>query len=315
MKTIKKILLLSMCFILVASLLTGCAPKKPAGIVTKPTLKTESMKLFFPLKDNSKLGNENHNITFEKDKDKLKNLIEELVKGPKDLTYGVAVNPGTKLNSAVINGSQATLDFSKEFKGFGGVMDEAAKLAAIVDTALEISGLTEVKITVDGKEIVALSGMPYGFLKYIDFNTESSFVTREVKLYFANADSDGVIVEKRNINVAEGIKIEVLYKKIVQELISGPSEKTLFKTIPPEAKILRLQVDGEIVTVDFSKEMLTKHWRGTSGETMTLASIVNTLTEFPEVKRVMLLVEGKPMNIDSVIVDKPLTRMENIIKK
>ena len=304
-----------MCFILVASILTGCVPKKPAATVTEPTLKTESMKLFFPLKDNTKLGNENHDISFENDSDKLKKLIEELVKGPKDLNFGVAVNPDTKLHSAVINGSQATLDFSKEFKGFGGVLDEAAKLAAIVDTALEIPGLSEVKITVEGQEIIAPSGMPYGFLKYIDFNTESSFVTREVKLYFANSDADGVIVEKRNINVVEGIKQEDLYKAIVKELISGPSGKTLFKTIPPEANILKLQVDGEIVTIDFSKEMLTKHWRGTSGETMTLASIVNSLTEFPEVKRVMLLVEGKPMNIDSVIVDEPLTRMENIIKK
>lgn len=314
MKTTKKIILLLLCFILIASLSVGCKKVvKPEDVGVNS--KTESVKLFFPLKDNSKLGNETREITFKIDSDRLKTMIEELLKGPVDQSLSVAANPGTKLISASVTGNQAVLDFSKEFNSFSGTMDEAAKLASIVDTTLQINGLTEVKITVEGQDIIAPSGMPYGFMKYIDFNTVSTTEDRSVTLYFANGDADGVVAEKRVINVEKNISKEDFYKRLVQELIVGPAEKTLYKTIPPEAEILRFQLDGEIATVDFSKEMFTKHWRGTAGESMTLASIINTLTEYPEIKRVMLLIEGQPMNIDSVVVDEPLTRMDDMIKK
>jgi len=314
MKIFKKITLILMCVILATSMLTGCKKRQPE--TTGDKAKTESMKLFFPAKDNSKLGVENHDISFGAEGDRLKALISELVVGPKDqTTLSAAVSAGTKLNSATINGTQATLDFSKEFQVFGGVMDEGAKIAAVVDTALQVPGLIEVKITIDGKDLIAPSGMPYGFMKYREFNTTANVEKKEVVLYFANVDADGVVAEKRVLDVPKDSKKDEFYTMVVNALISGPTNTTLYKTIPPEAKILKLQVDGEIITIDFSKEMYTKHWKGAAGESMTLASIVNTLTEYPEIKRVMLLIEGQPMNIDVEVVNEPLTRRVDMIKQ
>lgn len=315
MKNLKKIILLLMCFVLVASMLTGCKKKQPENNGDSKA-KTESMKLFYPMKDNSKLGTENHDITFLNEGERLKALMTELVKGPKGVgTLGVAVNSGTKLNGVTVNGTQAVIDFSKEFQSFGGVMDEAAKISAIVNTALQVQGLVEIKITVDGQELIAPSGMPYGFMKYRNFDTTVGVDDKEVVLYFGNADADGVVAEKRMMAVPKDTKKDAFYTMLVNALITGPTDKNLYKTIPPEATILKLQVDGEIVTVDFSKEMYTKHWKGAAGESMTLASIVNTLTEYPEVKRVMLLIEGQPMNIDVEVVNEPLTRRVDMIKQ
>ncbi|MBO5652568.1 MAG: GerMN domain-containing protein, partial [Selenomonas sp.] len=49
---------------------------------------------------------------------------------------------------------------------------------------------------------------------------------------------------------------------------------------------------------------------------MLVGSIVNTLTEFSEIKRVQLLVEGKKIESISGHLDltKPVERMENLIK-
>ena len=48
---------------------------------------------------------------------------------------------------------------------------------------------------------------------------------------------------------------------------------------------------------------------------MTINSIVNTMTEFANIKRVMPTVDGGPMSIEHMVVEEPLTRNENIIFK
>ncbi len=306
--------LLIVCFL--ATMLTAC--KKPNGEIGKEpdtAKKKEVLRVYFPLSDNSKLGIEMCEIQFASDEEKLEALMKMLMEGPSSSGMGPAVNPNTILRSIRIEKNQVTLDFSSEFKQFSGALDEAAKIAAVVDTALQVSSVTEVRITVEGLDLVAPSGMPYGFMKYIDYSTDGAIETREVKLYFANGDATGVVAEIRSLKVSEDITPEAFCQLLVEELVKGPNSTTLYRTIPQEATIFKLQLDGEIVTVDFSKEMYTKHWKGTAGEAMTLASIVNTLTEYPEVKRVMLLIEGQPMNIDSVVVEEPLTIMEDMIKQ
>lgn len=67
--------------------------------------------------------------------------------------------------------------------------------------------------------------------------------------------------------------------------------------------------------VDFSNEMHTKHWGGATGEAMTIASIVSTLTEFYDIDQVMMTVEGNPLAIEHMILEEPLSRNEEMIQK
>ncbi|HHY78070.1 MAG TPA: GerMN domain-containing protein, partial [Clostridiales bacterium] len=62
-------------------------------------------------------------------------------------------------------------------------------------------------------------------------------------------------------------------------------------------------------------EMHTKHWGGATGEDMTISSLVNTLTELEGIKYVLPSVEGMALNIEHMIVDHPLERMEEKIYK
>ena len=51
-----------------------------------------------------------------------------------------------------------------------------------------------------------------------------------------------------------------------------------------EVKIEYIEVEDDLLKVDFSEEMHTKHWGGAAGESMTVASIANTMTEFENIK-------------------------------
>lgn len=83
-------------------------------------------------------------------------------------------------------------------------------------------------------------------------------------------------------------------KTAVEELIKGkPVTDGAYKVIPPSTKVLGVKIDNQgVATVDFSAEVLHANV-GASGEAMGIASIVNTLTEFPNIKKVSFVVNGK----------------------
>jgi spore germination protein GerM len=78
-----------------------------------------------------------------------------------------------------------------------------------------------------------------------------------------------------------------------------------------------LKITDQIAYVDFSEEIRSKHPGGSAGELMTLNSIVNSLTELPEIKKVQIMINGK--KVDTLVghadLSQPLGRDESIIKK
>ena len=136
-----------------------------------------------------------------------------------------------------------------------------------------------------------------------------------IVLYFANSQGTFVVPENRTIQIEKNATIEEYASKIIEELIKGPEGKNLYATIPSEVKILNVDVEGDTIYVDFSEEMHTKHWGGATGEDMTISSLVNTLTELEGIKYVLPSVEGMALNIEHMIVDHPLERMEEKIYK
>ncbi|NLC76422.1 MAG: GerMN domain-containing protein [Clostridia bacterium] len=112
----------------------------------------------------------------------------------------------------------------------------------------------------------------------------------EVTLYFADGYGQSLVAESRLIPKTVGIA-----RATINELLSGPSpESGLLPTVPYGTKLKDINVkeDG-LVIVDFSSELIDNHAGGDLGETLTVYSIVNTLTQFPTVDRVQFLVEGQ----------------------
>ncbi len=294
----------------------GVTPTLTPSVTPTSDIKTANVKLYFPLSDNSYLGIEKRDIEFFNDKEKIEKTLKQLMIGPFGSGLRNDFNKGVILNSVLIDGTKVTLDFSNEFLGFSGLLDEASRLAAIVNTVVQFPEFMEVKITIDGVDLIGPSGNPRGFMKYTDYDLREKNVKKTITIYFGEKNAEYVMAEPHIISIKESASPTELYTAVVNEIIKGPSASSkLYKTVPPEARIINLKVDGDVVTVDFSAEMLTKHWRGSAGEAMTIASLVDSLTEYKEVKRVLLLIEGQPMNIDSMVVDEPLVRDENTIKK
>ena len=132
-----------------------------------------------------------------------------------------------------------------------------------------------------------------------------------IVLYFADRSGDSLMAEKREIALVPG-----LARAAVQELINGPAGKGLSGTIPEGTKLLDVNIENGLCRVDFSRELREKHWGGSSGEILTVYSLVNTLTQFATVDKVEILVEGKKIETLAGHMDlsAPVYRNSEIIR-
>jgi sporulation and spore germination protein len=116
---------------------------------------------------------------------------------------------------------------------------------------------------------------------------------REVTLFFQEATSEYLGPEKRKIFLTTSITDQA--KQIVVELITGPLEKQLLPTLPPQTRLRGLYLDrAGTAFVDLSSEVADFHPGGTNEEIATIFSLVDSLVyNLPEIKRVHILVNGE----------------------
>ena len=92
--------------------------------------------------------------------------------------------------------------------------------------------------------------------------------------------------------------------------------KQKYPILPKGLSVNTVKVKDGIATVDFSKELLNMD-KSTTTEELFTAMTVNTLTEFPDIKEVKFLMNGKAITHLSGHSDMTRTfkRMNDIIKK
>jgi len=101
------------------------------------------------------------------------------------------------------------------------------------------------------------------------------------------------------------------------ELIKGPRNNRLYPTIPQTTKVNALYVSDRIAYIDFSSEIIEDHPGGSTGELLTIYSIIMTLTSFSDIDKVQLLVDGNSGEtlVGHVDTSVPLERDEQWLKK
>ncbi len=149
-------------------------------------------------------------------------------------------------------------------------------------------------------------------------NSEPTTISEKLTLYFSDKQAMYLIPETREVKIVKDTKTpSSIALAIVNELIVGPTDSNLAATIPKGTKILSLKIIDQIAYLDFNEEFRTNHPGGSTGEIMTLESIVNSLTELPEIKKVQILIDGKTVETLAGHMDlrEALSRNESIIKK
>ena len=194
--------------------------------------------------------------------------------------------------------STVTLDVSGEYHEMKGGKEVICR-SSIVWTLTELEFVKYVRITVEGKELTKVNGEPIGLMNrknvVIDPVISPESKRHEtVKLYFSNEDATELVAEEREIEISRNQPRE---KCVMEQLIKGPRTKGLYATVPPETKLLDITVteDG-VCYVNLSSDFVSKHSGGSTGELLTVYSIVDSLTDLYDIDKVQFLIEGEKMD-------------------
>jgi spore germination protein GerM len=148
--------------------------------------------------------------------------------------------------------------------------------------------------------LVFIVGLVVGYLKTADTPQppssakESSVVaSREVILYFSAVDGQSLVAETRDI--AECQRDEDCLRDTVKALIAGPQGE-LAAILPAQVVLHGVSVEGSLVSVDFSEDLVSAHPGGTQSELLTIYGLADTLTvNFPHLRQMRVLVDGEPV--------------------
>ena len=134
-----------------------------------------------------------------------------------------------------------------------------------------------------------------------------------VKVYYPDDSGVRLVEVERRINVAhEGEK----YLAAVEVLLDEPYEENLTTIFPRNSSIRSVTVEGGLAIVDLDGSIVKHMVGGSTGEEFLVGSIVDTLTNFPEVTQVKFLVDGKEIETLAGHMDlsTPLERMDGLLE-
>jgi len=140
-------------------------------------------------------------------------------------------------------------------------------------------------------------------------------------IYYPNQDETHLV----GIEGSEILEEKELYNYVMTLLIRGPEDDNFVSSIPEGVRLVpfgddlgptMIDKDENLAMVNFSKELVENHPGGETKETLTVASIVNTLTSFRDIKKVEIYVEGELINTltGDIELNQPLTEFSDLIK-
>ena len=113
-------------------------------------------------------------------------------------------------------------------------------------------------------------------------------------LYFAN--KEGADLTAVNLDIEEGVTREELPRYVMEKLLEGPTQQDLTRPIRAGTQLISIAEDQGQVTLDVTKEFYHEQ---SIYDVLALASVVKSLCSIKGVDRVLLTVEGQPLQTAS----------------
>ena len=136
----------------------------------------------------------------------------------------------------------------------------------------------------------------------------------KVKIYYPDENGLQLVGVQKEVEVDNS---KDKYTAAVEALKTPPTDKNLTSIVPKNMKLIgNIKVDNGTAIVNIDSSIKKGFVGGSTGEEFLVGSIVNTLTEFKEVKDVIFLIDGTKIESISGHMDlsTPVKRMDNLSK-
>ena len=291
----RRLKLITAIFVALSFVVSGCSllgEGKPEDTTNKPS--GVSINYYYLEKTTSLLKSEMKSVPDGSVEDIVEYVISTIKDAPVNENYNNVIPQNVEFKSHILKDKALVLNLSGEYNELKSGEELLAR-AALVWTFTEIDGVDSVEIKVNGNPLMKTNGGEIGPMKredvVIDTIVETQPTNEEMlTLYFGDDNATKLEKEIRKVSVNPNQPVE---RYVVEQLIAGPAVKGHISTIPSETKIRDIKTADGICYLDLSADFVNKHNGGSTGELMTIFSIVNSLCELEHIDTVQFLIEGE----------------------
>lgn len=242
-----------------------------------------------------------------------KTAVEKLLAGPADDSLARTMPEGVKLREVYsISGEKiAYVDLTSDLLKLKDTREADLAVRSLILTLTELNDIAGVRILVEGQVMPELAGIKLDeTLKrppWINSLIKGQEKVTAVQVYFSDKNALHLIPVAL---AAQPTKEEDLPRAAVTALLAGPPKDSgLLPTVWPGTRLRNFYIQEGIAFVDLSKEAIA-YGGGSIAETVFINSLLWTLTQFPSINRVQLLIEGEKKDYlpEGTPVKEPLPR-------
>ncbi len=274
---------------------TSCSRGKEAkSDMEVKSVAHEGTTLYLANKEKTNLAEEVVVLNGDNTHDQIEEIITYLGNGIEETENIPTLSSALELINYKIDDTNLVLNFSKSYNDLDA-LSEILSRTSLVKSLTELEGIDTVEIYIEEVPLKSSDGTPVGAMKEADIilsfpTNPNEEIQKKVLLYFANHDATHLVPIEVELNLEADITVE---RAVLNLLIEGPKNEMLERTIPEGIKVKDVFVSDSVCYVDFGEDFVNKHWGGSAGESLTIYSIVNTLTELPSISKVQFLIEGE----------------------
>ena len=269
-------------FLLLLCMAAGC---------DKKTVSTDGIRIYYRALSENGISSYYYKPTGTDQETVINELWAKLIKSDTEKARISLIPSDLKLVRFSVENSSLGLYFDSSYQN----MDTVSELlfrAGIVRTFCQVEGVESVTFFVDEKPLTNSSFAPLGAQTasdYVDIieNGLSSQKKTTLTLYYANEKGDALVKKIQNVVYESSYSIE---KDVINRLIQGPFEDEYFRTLPANLQVISISVKDKICYVNFDSSFLTDAL--SIDGNLIVYSIVNSLTELPDIQRVQIMVDG-----------------------
>lgn len=283
MKT-KRAVFLCLLLCLAVAGLAGCGKKSDGD---------REYQVYYLNKESTKIVPRSYEVTAdESDREAvIQELIQQLSSDSGDAEYKQPISSDIKELEYTLEESLLTLYFSNEYGSMDRV-EEVLTRAAIVRTMMQADGVDYLSFYVGNAPLSDKSGNPVGVMTNDSFVENpgeqiNSIESAVLTLYFSNKKGKELVQETRNVHYSSNISME---KLVMEHLLEGPKSGRAVPAIPEGTKLMNVSVLDGVCYVSLDGSFLNQNYN--VEEPVVIYSIVNSLSELPNISKVQISVKG-----------------------
>lgn len=278
----RKKLLYLLLSIMMLLLLTGCDEEQQ---------EKGEYQIYYLNMERSKIVAEEYDSTGAEGEQLIQELLTKLKSAPESSKLRQTIPSNVNVNSFKINGAYVYVDFSREYNALKPT-EEVLVRAAIVKTLLQTDVCSLVTFTVDSEPLLNPDQSLVGSMTADSFVENpgkqiNGSVEAKLTLYFASKDGTKLVKENRTVHYSTNISVE---KLVMEQLIEGPKKSGSLATVPSGTKLIAVTVVDGVCYLNLGESF--RNQNAEVNEEIVLYSIVNSLTELPNVNKVQISING-----------------------